>query len=110
VYTETWEEHMIRLRELFLALRKASLVVNLAKSDFGKASVTYLGHEVGHGQVVPKESNIQAIINFPSPKNRKNVMQFMGLAGYYRKFVLNFSKVAAPITDLPGSARKLLKR
>lgn len=50
--------------------------------------------------VSPKESNVAAILNFPVPKNRKGVMQFLGLAGYYRKFVANFSELAEPLTNL----------
>ena len=72
----------------------------LSKSEFGCAKVVYLGHEVGFGKVAPKSSNIQAILDFPVPKNRKNIMQFLGLTGYYRRFVANFSDVANPLSNL----------
>ena len=81
-------------------IRKAALVVNLVKSDFAKAEVTYLGHKVGRGKVAPKESNVISILNFPVPKNRKNIMQFLGLANYYRKFVSNFADVSTPLSNL----------
>ena len=76
------------------------MVVNLSKCEFAKAEVIYLGHKVGQGRVVPKESNIEAILSFPTPTNRKNVRQFLGVSGYYRRFVPKYSEVAAPLTDL----------
>ena len=100
IFSDTWEEHVDQIRELFVAIKKAKLVINLSKSEFGKATVIYLGHEIGFGKVSPKESNVAAILNFPVPKNRKGVMQFLGLAGYYRKFVANFSELAEPLTNL----------
>ena len=100
IFSDTWEKHIELIEVFFLALRKANLVVNLSKSDFCKAQVIYLGHEIGLGEVAPKMSNVQAIIDFPIPKNRKNIMQFLGLAGYYRKFVSNFSDLVYPISEL----------
>ena len=100
IFSETWEEHLGQLKMFFMALEKANLVINLSKSEFGHAKVVYLGHEVGFGKVAPKSSNIQAILDFPVPKNRKNVMQFLGLAGYYRRFVANFSDIAYPLSNL----------
>ena len=100
IFSDTWEEHLVHLKKFFMALEKANLVINLSKSDFGHAKVVYLGHEIGFGKVAPKSSNIQAILEFPVPKNRKNVMQFLGLAGYYRRFVANFSYIAFPLSNL----------
>ena len=84
IYSNSWEDHLQSIRELFKAIQNANLVINLAKSDFSQAKITYLGFEVGYGKVLPKESNIQAILDFPVPKTRKNIRQFIGLAGYYR--------------------------
>ena len=100
IYSNSWEDHLQSIRELFKAIQNANLVINLAKSDFSQAKITYLGFEVGYGKVLPKESNIQAILDFPIPKTRKNIRQFIGLAGYYRKFVLNFSDIVCPLTNL----------
>ena len=100
IYSNSWEDHLQSIRELFKAIQNANLVINLAKSDFSQAKITYLGFEVGYGKVLPKESNIQAILDFPVPKTRKNIRQFIGLAGYYRKFVLNFSDIVCPLTNL----------
>ena len=100
IYSNSWEDHLQSIQELLKAIQNANLVINLAKSDFSQAKITYLGFEVGYGKVLPKESNIQAILDFPVPKTRKNIRQFIGLAGYYRKFVLNFSDIVCPLTNL----------
>ena len=100
IYSNSWEDHLQSIRELFKAIQNANLVINLAKSDFSQAKITYLGFEVHYGKVLPKESNIQAILDFPVPKTRKNIRQFIGLAGYYRKFLLNFSDIVCPLTNL----------
>ena len=100
IYSDTWNEHLDRIRNLFQNLKEAGLVVNLGKCEFGKGEVTYLGHKIGQGHVRPKEANVEAILNFPVPSNKKNVRQFLGLCGYYRRFVPGFSEVAAPLSDL----------
>ncbi|XP_037803946.1 uncharacterized protein LOC119598371 [Penaeus monodon] len=97
---ENWVEHLERLQALFERLATANLTVNLAKSDFAHARVTYLGYEVGQGQVKPLNSKIDAIEKYPVPKSKREVMRFLGMAGYYRRFVKNFSDIVAPLTDL----------
>ena len=62
--------------------------------------MTYLGHVVGQGQVKPVDAKINAIANFPRPESTKQLMRFLGMAGYYRKFCPNFSAVAEPLTQL----------
>ena len=100
IYSNTWEQHIRRIRALFDRLTKAKLTVNLVKCEFGKACVTYLGHTVGQGQVKPVQAKVEAIANFPEPQNKREVMQFIGMAGFFRKFCKNFSDVVAPMTDL----------
>ena len=100
IIAETWKEHVLRLRSLFLRLEAAGLTINLKKSVFCKATVTYLGHIVGNGNVRPKTANIEVILNYPVPTTRKSLQRFLGLASYYRRFCKNFSSVAAPLTSL----------
>ena len=100
VVADTWEDHVDRLHHLFERLLSAGLTINLRKCVFGKGSVTYLGHCVGGGLVRPKTANVSAILSFPTPRTRKDVMRFLGMAGYYRKFCHNFAEVAAPLTLL----------
>ncbi|XP_068216703.1 uncharacterized protein [Palaemon carinicauda] len=100
IFSDNWKDHVDRIRALFRAIADAGLVVNLSKCEFGKAEVIYLGHHVGQGKVLPKEKNIEAVLAFPTPKTRKNVRQFVGLAGYYRRFVPSFSEIVTPLTNL----------
>lgn len=104
VVSDSWDEHLVRLEILFARLQETGFTINLAKSAFGRASVTYLGHIVGHGMVRPKDANVRAILSFPTPRTRKELMRFLGMCGYYRRFCSNFSSVAGPLTDLTSSA------
>ncbi|XP_076029782.1 uncharacterized protein LOC143018307 [Oratosquilla oratoria] len=99
VFSDSWGEHVDRLRALFAVLGAHSLTVNLAKSEFGHARITFLGHVVGKGEVQPIAAKITAILHYPAPSDKKGVMRLLGMAGYYRRFCPNFS-VVAPLTDL----------
>ena len=72
----------------------------MSKSAFCHAVVTFLGHEVGRGKVMPIEAKIKAISEFPIPDGKKQLMRFLGMAGYYRKFCSNFSTITEPLTNL----------
>ncbi|XP_071824592.1 uncharacterized protein [Apostichopus japonicus] len=100
VYSQTWEQHIGQLRHLFKKLSQAKLTVNLVKSEFCQANIVYLGHEVGQGKVKPIKTKVEAIEKFPTPKTRKELQRFLGMAGYYRRFCQNFSDVASPLTNL----------
>ena len=108
VYSDTWEEHLLRIRALFDRLTKAKLIVNLVKSEFAKAEVTYLGHVVGGGQIKPRQAKIETIMNFPVPCNKRDIQRFFGMAGYYTKFCLNFADVVYPLTNLLGKNAKFV--
>lgn len=69
VYSESWGEHISRLQEVFLRLTEANLTLNLAKCEFGQATVIYLGKVVGRGQVKPVHGKIEAILSFPDPSS-----------------------------------------
>lgn len=71
---------------MFDRLAKAILTLNLAKCEFARATVTYLGKQVGHGQVRPVDAKISAIVEFPVPSTRRELHRFLGMAGYYRSF------------------------
>jgi len=98
IHSETWKDHVMFIKEFLNRLSNAKLTVNLSKSAFGCAHVVYLGHIVGQGQIKPVSAKIQAISNFPVPKNKRELMRFLGMAGYYRKFYPNFSSVTQPLS------------
>lgn len=108
VYTSTWPEHVSVLTMVFQRLADASLTLNLAKCEFGKATVTYLGKQVGKGQVRPVEAKVVAIKEFPTPTTRRELRRFLGMAGYYRSFCKNFSSVTKPLTDLLSPAKEFI--
>ena len=104
VYSDTWADHLASLNVVFRRLVEASLTLNLAKCEFGKATVTYLGKQVGHGQVRPVDAKITAVLSYPAPTTRRELRRFLGMTGYYRCFCKNFSVVVAPLTKLCSPA------
>ena len=103
VYSDMWADHVASLRVVFQRLAAASLTLNLAKCEFGKATVTYLGKQVGHGQVRPVNAKVTAVLEYPCPATRRELRRFLGMVGYYC-FCRNFSVVVAPLTSLCSPA------
>lgn len=105
IYSSTWDDHLKSLHDVFNRFQEASLTVNLAKCEFGKATVTYLGKQVGQGQVCPVSAKVQAILEFPMPGTKKELRRFLGMVGYYRGFCRNFSDIVLPLTNLLSQSR-----
>ena len=76
------------------------MTINISKSEFCYANLTFLGPVVGQGQVKPVEAKVEAISDFPVPTCKRELMRFLSMAGYYRKFYHNFSVIAEPLTNL----------
>ena len=106
IFSEEWQQHLQTIRTFFDRLSDAKLTVNLANSEFCHANLTFLGHIVGQGQVKPVEAKVEAISDFPVPTSKRQLMRFLGMAGYYRKFCNNFSAIAEPLTNLLGKKAK----
>ena len=100
IHSTTWQEHLQHIRAVMNKLQDAGLTVKPKKCQFATACCTYLGHVVGNGDVCPKQSKLQAVEQFPVPSTKRQVRAFLGLTGYYRKFILDYATVAAPPTDL----------
>ena len=100
IYSKTWEEHLLHLKEILRRLGRGGLTVKPKKCQFGMEQCTYLGHVVGNGEVRPEQSKQQAVKDFPTPKTKKQVRAFLGLTGYYRKFIPGYAETAAVLTDL----------
>jgi hypothetical protein len=100
IFGETLQEHHIRLREVLDKLRQYNLKIEPDKCEFLKTELNYLGHVVTGEGVKPDPHKVQAIKEFPIPKTKTDVKSFLGLAGYYRKFIPQFSKIAKPLNDL----------
>ena len=100
VLGETLHEHNSKLREVFEHLRKYNIKLEPDKCEFLKPELSYLGHVVTPYGVKPDFKKIEAVIKFPTPQNTKDVKSFLGLAGYYRKFIADFSSISKPLTEL----------
>ncbi len=87
VYSLTWEEHLKHLQDVLQRIRQAGLMAKARKCQLGMTQCQYLGHIIGGGMVQPEETKIQAIKEFPIPVTKKGVRSFLGLTGYYRKFI-----------------------
>ena len=100
IFSSSWEEHLKHLSIVFARLREAGLTVKPAKCTLGAATCTYLGHMVGNGAVCTEPSKLQAVADFPRPRTKTQVREFLGLTGYYRRFIPNYATLATPLTDL----------
>lgn len=98
IYSTSLQEHLGNIREIFERLRKANFKIQLDKSEFMKKELAFLGHIVTTGGIKPNPDKIQAIKCFPIPKTQKEIKSFLGLLGYYRKFIKDFAKLVKPLT------------
>lgn len=116
VYSSTVSEHFERLERVFEALQKANLKLKPGKCKLFRKSVSFLGHVISEDGISTDGEKIAAVKNWPIPKCVKDVQRFLGFAGFYRRFVKDFSKVVKPIVDLLGgncnkkSAKKKKKK
>ncbi|GBG78214.1 hypothetical protein CBR_g26247 [Chara braunii] len=100
VYSQTLEDHLEHLRRVLETLRRAKYKVNRDKCEFVRQELEYLGHFVTPEGISPLSDKIQAIQEWPEPKTVTNVRSFLGLAGYYQRFIKGYSKIAAPLSKL----------
>jgi hypothetical protein len=100
IYSKTDEEHIHHVRSVLSALRKANLRVKRSKCRWACTEALYLGHIVSKDGIRPNPALIQAIRDMAEPKNKQELRSFLGLTGFYRRFVKSYSLIAAPLTDL----------
>ena len=100
IFSTSWEEHLQHLRTVLQRLQEAGLTVKPTKCQFGMEECTYLGHVVGGGKVQMELSKIAAVQSFGVPRTKREVRSFLGLTGYYRKFIPQYASIASPLTDL----------
>ena len=100
VYSKNEEEHEEHLRLTLQLLKEHHLYENMRKCDFYRDIIKYLSHIISEEGISMDPKKIEAITNWPTPRNVTDVRSFMGLAGYYRRFIEGFSKVAYAITSL----------
>ena len=105
IFTETWEAHMTSLRQVLDRLRSAKLTAKPSKCFIGYSSIECLGHNIVGHTVRPQEDKIQAIREATQPQTKHQMKSFLGLAGFYRRFIPSFSLIASPLTDLTKKDR-----
>ncbi|KAK2387384.1 hypothetical protein QL285_061173 [Trifolium repens] len=100
VYSKTLEDHVLHLQTVFDCLLQHQFFLKQSKCTLAQNSISYLGHIVSSKGVGPDPEKIQAMVDWPVPKNIKQLRGFLGLTGFYRKFVSHYARIAAPLTDL----------
>ncbi|KAI3682050.1 hypothetical protein L2E82_50198 [Cichorium intybus] len=100
VYSRSREQHEQHLREVLETLRKEKLYAKLSKCDFWLREVQFSGHIVNKQGIMVDPAKVEAVMRWEVPKTPSEIRSFLGLAGYYRRFIQNFSKVAVPLTRL----------
>ena len=100
IYSRSEKEHLEHLEEIFIRLKAAGLKLKLEKCCFFKKHIQYLGHLISAEGIQPLPEKLESITKMPAPKNPKEVKQFLGLIGYYRKFVPRFADVSRVLTHL----------
>ena len=100
IYSDSWEDHIKTLKELFSRLRMARIKARPTKCLLGASRMEFLGHQVGGDVIIPSRDNLEKVRNTPRPTTKKQVRSFLGLVGYYRDHIPAFAEISAPLTDL----------
>ena len=100
IYSRSEKGHLERLEEIFTRLKAAGLKLKLEKCCFFKKHIEYLGHLISADGIQPLPEKLESIAKMPAPRNPKEVKQFLGLVGYYRKFVPRFTDISRVLTHL----------
>ncbi|GJZ35607.1 putative reverse transcriptase domain-containing protein [Tanacetum coccineum] len=106
IYSKTKEEHDAHLRLILELLKKEELYAKFSKCDFWLSKVQFLGHVIDSEGIHVDPAKIESIKDWESPKTPTEIRQFLGLAGYYRRFIEGFSKIAKPMTKLTQKSVK----
>lgn len=103
IFSHSPEEHVLHVRQVLQRLLENKLFVKSEKCEFNKSSVSFLGYVIESGQVRTDPEKVRAVAEWPRPENLKQLQRFLGFANFYRRFIRNYSQVAAPLTRLTST-------
>ena len=106
VYSKNEEEHAGHLHVVLQRLREHHLYAKLSKCDFWLKEIKFLGHTIPQAGIVVDPDKVQEVMNWKPPTTVRQIQSFLGLAGYYRRFIEGFSKIAKPMTSLLEKGRE----
>jgi hypothetical protein len=109
VYSKSTEDHEQHLRVLLQRLRDHQLYAKFSKCEFWISEVLFLGHVISSEGIVVDPSKVRDVLDWEPPKSVHQVRSFLGLVAYYRRFILNFSKISKPITELLKKGTKYVE-
>lgn len=106
IVSSDFKTHISRIRAVAACLQKANITINVAKSKFAMKQIKYLGYIVGDGCLKTDPDKVRAIEDFPRPKTVRQLRRFLGLTGWYQRFIKNDSAISAPLTNIKGNAER----
>ena len=107
IFSKSQNEHLQHISAIFKKMREYNLKVQLDKSEFLRKDVEFLGHIITPDGIKPNPSKILAIEKYPIPTTTKEIKRFLGLIGYYRRFIANFARITSPLTKCLKKGAKI---
>ncbi len=108
IYSDTFDSHVQHVRAVLKCLIDHQLYAKMEKCEFHQTLTSFLGYIISADGVAMDEKKINSVLNWPTPKTTKDLQRFLGFANFYRRFIRNFSTIAAPLTSLLMGGKRYL--